>query len=83
MAPEKYPLTNNYFYLLFAGDLGYTLIYDHASRPSLFGIELPDELADESITVYDHPKVLIFENTGHLSQTRSTRRSRAAFRRAS
>ena len=67
MAPEKYPISNNYFYLLFAGDLGYTPIYDHASRPGLFGIEFPDELADESITVYDHPKVIIFENTGHLS----------------
>lgn len=67
MAPAKYPISNNYFYQLFAGDLGYTLIYDHASRPGLFGLELPDELADESITVYDHPKVLIFENTGRLS----------------
>src|SRR5215472_1218173 len=67
MAPEKYPISNKYFYLLFAGDLGYTPIYDHASRPTLFGIEFPDELADESITVYDHPKVIIFENTQHLS----------------
>jgi len=67
MAPEKYPLSNNYFYQLFAGDLGFTLIYDHASRPGLFGFEAPDELADESFTVYDHPKVLIFENTGRLS----------------
>ena len=67
MAPQKYPISNNYFYLLFAGDLGYTPIYDYASRPSLFGIEFPDELADESITVYDHPKVIIFENTGRLS----------------
>jgi len=66
MAPAKYPISNNYFNLLFAGDLGYTLIYDHASRPGLFGLEAPDELADESITVYDHPKVLIFENTAHL-----------------
>lgn len=69
MAPEKYPISNNYFYQLFAGDLGYTLVYDHASRPGLFGFELPDELADESITVYDHPKVLIFENTGRLPAT--------------
>src|SRR5262249_28103129 len=67
MAPQKYPISNKYFYLLFAGDLGYTPIYDHASRPGLFGIEFPDELADESITVYDHPKVIIFENPGHLS----------------
>jgi YYY domain-containing protein len=67
MAPEKYPIGNKYFYMLFAGDLGYTPIYDHASRPTLLGIEFPDELADESFTVYDHPKVIIFENTGHLS----------------
>ena len=66
--PDKrcYPLTSKYFYELFAGDLGYTLIQEVASRPSLFGIEIPDELADESLTVYDHPKVLIFQNTGHL-----------------
>jgi YYY domain-containing protein len=66
--PEKpcYPLTSKYFYELFAGDLGYTLIQEIASRPSLFGIEIPDELGDESLTVYDHPKVLIFQNTGHL-----------------
>ncbi len=65
-AAEKFPLSNNYFYLLFAGDLGYELIYSHASRPSIFGFEFPDELADESLSVYDHPKVLIFENTGKL-----------------
>jgi len=66
-AAEKYPLSNNYFYLLFAGDLGYELVYSQASRPGLFGFEVPDELADESLTVYDHPKVLIFKNTGQLT----------------
>ena len=45
--------------------------------PSLFGIEVPDELADESITVYDHPKVLIFENTGQLSSRRDLRQDHA------
>jgi YYY domain-containing protein len=65
-APQRYPLTGNYFYQLFAGDLGYTLIHEVAARPSLFGIEIPDELADESLTVYDHPKVLFFQNSGRL-----------------
>ncbi len=65
--PEKFPLTNRAFRLLFAGDLGYTLVREVASRPSLFGIQVPDELADESFTVYDHPKVLFFENTRRLS----------------
>lgn len=67
-APEKFPLTTNYFYQLFAGDFGYTLVQEFASRPSLFGWEAPDELADESFSVYDHPKVLIFQNTGKLSE---------------
>ena len=66
-APEKFPLTNRAFRLLFAGDLGYTLAREVASRPSLLGIQVPDELADESFTVYDHPKVLFFENTRRLS----------------
>lgn len=65
-APERFPYSVNYFYELFAGDLGFTLIKEFASRPSLFGIEIPDELADESLTVYDHPKVLVFQNTGRL-----------------
>ncbi|HMA29615.1 MAG TPA: DUF2298 domain-containing protein, partial [Thermoanaerobaculia bacterium] len=66
-APEKFPLTNRAFRLLFAGDLGYTLEREFASRPSLLGIRVPDELADESFTVYDHPKVLLFSNTKRLS----------------
>ena len=66
-APEKFPLTNRYFYRLFAGDLGFRLTDDFASRPTIFGIGIPDELADESFSVYDHPKVLVFRNTAHLS----------------
>ncbi len=65
--PGKYPLTDNFFRELFAGDLGYTLVKDVASRPGLLGVTLPTELADESFSVYDHPKAVIFRNTGHLA----------------
>ncbi len=67
-APDRFPLSNNYFYRLFAGDLGFELVHEVTSRPSLFGLEAPTELADESISVYDHPKVLIFKNTGRLAE---------------
>jgi YYY domain-containing protein len=67
-APDRFPLSNNYFYRLFAGDLGYTLIHEVASRPSLFGYEVPTELGDESLSVYDHPKVIIFRNDGRLGE---------------
>ncbi|MBK9061762.1 MAG: glycosyltransferase family 39 protein [Acidobacteria bacterium] len=66
-APDKFPLTNRAFRLLFAGDLGFTLTRSFASRPALFGLELPDELADESLSVYDHPKILLFENREKLA----------------
>src|SRR5664280_2071858 len=62
-APEKLPLTNRAFRLLFAGDLGYTLAKEVASRPSLLGIQVPDELADESFTVYDLSLIHISEPT--------------------
>ncbi len=65
-APGKFPLTNAYLQRLFSGDLGYVLERDFTSRPSLPGISFPDELADESFSVYDHPKVLFFENRGRL-----------------
>lgn len=63
----RFPLTSNFFYLLFAGDLGYEILIDFTSRPALAGIELPSELADESFSVYDHPKVLIFRNRDRLT----------------
>jgi YYY domain-containing protein len=73
-APAKFPLTNRAFRLLFAGDLGFVLEKDVASRPSIFGIEVPDELADESFSVYDHPKALIFHNDRRLDSAELERR---------
>jgi len=66
-APQKFPFMNNYFRLLFAGDLGYTLVRDVTSDPGLFGVTLPTELADESFSIYDHPKAWLFRNTSHKS----------------
>ncbi|MGH9364501.1 MAG: glycosyltransferase family 39 protein [Thermoanaerobaculia bacterium] len=75
--PAKYPITWRFFRDLFAGQLGYELEADFASRPSLFGIQILTELADESFSVYDHPKVLIFRNVGHLSQEEIARKLRS------
>ena len=76
-ASARFPLTSNFFYLLFAGDLGYEILVDFTSRPTLLGVELPSELADESFSVYDHPKVLIFRNQGRLPAEEIERRIRA------
>ncbi|MCX6357677.1 MAG: DUF2298 domain-containing protein, partial [Candidatus Aureabacteria bacterium] len=58
---DRYPVTSNYFRLLFQERLGYRLVKTITSYPELFGVSLNDDYADESFTVYDHPKVVIFK----------------------
>ncbi|MFC1851025.1 DUF2298 domain-containing protein [candidate division CSSED10-310 bacterium] len=59
--PERYPDSARYYQLLLNGKLGFQLVKTIQSYPSLLGYELVDDLADESFTVYDHPKVCIFK----------------------
>jgi YYY domain-containing protein len=52
----------------FAGQLGYKLVavfesYPTLDIPGLFHWEVNDQFAEEAFTVYDHPKVLIFQKT--------------------
>ena len=90
--PERYPVSTEYYRLLFSERLGYTLEDVQTSYPSLFGVAFADDtlgrpglptppvsqargvapltlnmgFADESFSVYDHPKVMIFRNTGRF-----------------
>ncbi len=56
-----YPKTAQYYQDLFSGRLGYQKVAEFTSYPRLFGLDLNDQSADESFTVYDHPKVTIFQ----------------------
>ncbi len=64
--PQKYPEMSRFYKNLLAGRLGYKKIKEFHSYPSFkigdWKIEIPDDWADESFTVYDHPKVMIFKN---------------------
>ncbi len=61
--PHCYPLTANYYTQLFHGEKGFKKIAEFASYPTLPFSNQPinDQEADESFTVYDHPKVMIFQ----------------------
>ncbi|MFH2022317.1 MAG: glycosyltransferase family 39 protein [Patescibacteria group bacterium] len=62
-----YPLTAKYYRDLFAGRLGFEKVAEFTSRPNIFGLEINDDNADESFTVYDHPQVLIFKKINGLN----------------
>jgi YYY domain-containing protein len=66
--PWRYPITTRYYELLFQEQLGFHLIGTFTSYPSLLGFSLNDDASDESFTVYDHPKVLLFGKTRQLSE---------------
>ncbi len=74
-AHDRFPLTDRLFRHLFAGDLGFELVKDFSSPPGLLGVRLPTELADESFSVYDHPKALVFRNSARLDAAEIERRA--------
>lgn len=63
----KYPKLNAYYDDLFGGKLGFVEVAKITSYPriTVFGktlIEFPDENAEETSTVFDHPVIRIFKN---------------------
>lgn len=58
--PDRYPLTINYYKLLYSGQLGFHLAATFANHPNFLGISLDDSGADESYSVFDHPTARIF-----------------------
>ena len=59
--PDRYPLTVNYYRLLFDGALGFAPAPPFTTYPSLLGWQWNDDFADESLTVYEHPKTILFQ----------------------
>ncbi len=58
-----YTLTAEYYQDLFNGSLGFQKIAEFTNYPTLPILKIPinDSEADESFTVYDHPKIMIFQ----------------------
>ncbi len=97
--PIKYPLTTEYYRLMMTGQLGFKLVAEFTSYPTLGPFTFPDQEttqamdlwpdptrcpqsglvtcqnlinvpmppAEEAFSVYDHPRVLIFQKTPEYS----------------
>jgi YYY domain-containing protein len=66
--PQTYPLSNAYYRLLFDDKLGFGLAATFTSYPGIGPFHVADDVADESFTVYDHPKVYIFKKSASYSE---------------
>jgi YYY domain-containing protein len=65
--PERYPMSTRYYAALFDGELGFEEIYSLETPPRLGPWVRDDQDADESFTVYDHPRPIVFKKTRQLS----------------
>ncbi len=54
-------MTSRYYRCLWSGLLGYKMVAEFHNFPSFLGWEHPDDMAEESFSVYDHPRVYIFK----------------------
>jgi hypothetical protein len=72
--PDEYPHTTALLQLLWAEKLGYGLLTIVKETPTFFGVSFNDDGADESFSVYDHPKVTVFKNVERLSIEEMRRR---------
>jgi 4-amino-4-deoxy-L-arabinose transferase-like glycosyltransferase len=69
--PNLFPKTAKFYNALFDGELEFKQIKEFHSYPMLrignLKLEFPDEKAEETWSVFDHPVIRIFEKTKQLS----------------
>ena len=76
----QYPLITKYYQLLFSGKLGFEETTRISSFPQLsiipaltagrnYPLSFPDEKAEETFTVFDHPVIRIYKKSKHLSES--------------
>ncbi len=65
--PNRYPVSTNFYKLLFNEKLGYQHVKTFDNPPALGRLKFRDDLADESFRVYEHPRVDIFVKESGIS----------------
>jgi hypothetical protein len=68
--PDRYPLMVRFYRELRGGRLGFSRVAQFRSEPELLGVTIDDLSADESFSVYDHPRVEVYRANGPLTWER-------------
>ena len=69
--PEKWPMTSRFYYALWNGELGFVKAREFTSYPQLGPLQFPDDNAEEALSVYDHPRVILWKKGPNYSATKA------------
>lgn len=73
--PMRFPLATRYYQALFSGELGLVPEREFASYPQLnllgWHIDFRDDNTEEALTVYDHPRVVLWQHGASWSRERA------------
>jgi hypothetical protein len=71
--PEQFPKTARFYDLLFGGQLGFEKIEEFNAYPQFSILKLrlfvPDEKAEETWSVFDHPVIRIYKKVHYFSES--------------
>ena len=69
--PAKWPMTSRFYYALWSGELGFVHEREFTSYPSLGPLQFPDDNAEEALSVYDHPRVILWKKGPNYSPAKA------------
>lgn len=69
--PKKWPMTSRFYYALWNGDLGFEMAREFTSYPQLGPLKFPDDEAEEALSVYDHPRVILWKKKPSYSAVKA------------
>ncbi len=69
--PEKWPMTCEFYSALWDGSLGFEKVREFTSYPRLGPIQFPDDNSEEALSVYDHPRVILWKKTKDFSRQKA------------
>ncbi len=69
--PSKWPMTARFYYALWNGDLGFVRAREFTSYPQLGPLQFPDDDAEEALSVYDHPRVVLWKKGPNYSSAKA------------